>query len=101
VQPTFTRDLASAVIEAAEAQAEGLLHLTAAGSCSWLEFTQAIFEIAGMDPEIEAITTPPGGTDRPRNGVLARERADQLGLTPLRGWREALEDYMQRAGYAA
>jgi dTDP-4-dehydrorhamnose reductase len=101
LQPTFTRDLATAVIEAVDAGADGLLHLTAGGACSWLEFTQAIFEIAGIDVEIEPITTPPGGTDRPRNGVLARERADAFGLTPLRDWRAALEDYMQRAGYAA
>ena len=98
LQPTFTRDLATAVIEAVERGAEGLLHLTAGGACSWLEFTQALYEIAGLDVQIEAIETPPGGTDRPRNGVLARTRADELGLTPLRDWRAALEDYMQRAG---
>jgi dTDP-4-dehydrorhamnose reductase len=101
LQPTFTRDLATAVIEAVDADATGVLHLTAGGACSWLEFTQAIFEIAGLDVEIEAIATPTGGTDRPRNGVLARARADELGLTPLRDWRDALDAYMQRAGYAS
>jgi dTDP-4-dehydrorhamnose reductase len=101
LQPTFTRDLATAVIEAVQADAVGLLHLTAGGACSWLEFTEAIFEIAGIDVEIEPIETPAGGTDRPKNGVLARTRADELGLTPLRGWREALGDYMQRSGDAA
>jgi dTDP-4-dehydrorhamnose reductase len=101
LQPTFTRDLAAAVIEAVERGADGVLHLTASGDCSWLEFTQAIYEIAGLDVPIEAVTTSAGGTDRPLNGVLARPRADELGLTPLRHWREALEDYMQRAGYAA
>jgi dTDP-4-dehydrorhamnose reductase len=101
LQPTFTADLATAVIEAVDSGAEGLLHLTAGGACSWLEFTQAIYAIAGLDVEIEAVETSPGGTDRPKNGVLARTRADELGLTPLREWRPALEDYMQRAGYAA
>ena len=100
LQPTFTRDLATAVIEAVESEATGLLHLTASGACSWLEFTEAIYEIAGIEAEIEPVTTSPGGTDRPRNGVLARDRADALGLTPLRDWRAALEDYMQAAGYA-
>jgi dTDP-4-dehydrorhamnose reductase len=100
LQPTFTRDLATAVIEAVDAGASGLLHLTASGACSWLEFTQAIYEIAGMDVPIEAVTSS-GPVDRPANGVLARPRADELGLTPLRGWREALEEYMQLAGYAA
>jgi dTDP-4-dehydrorhamnose reductase len=101
LQPTFTRDLAAAVIGAVEADADGVLHLTASGECSWLEFTEAIFEIAGLDVEIEAITTPTGGTDRPRNGVLARPRADSLGLKPLRDWREALGEYMRDAAYAA
>lgn len=100
LQPTFTRDLAAALIEAVERGAGGLLHLTASGACSWLEFTEAIYAIAGVDVEIEAVTTS-GPVDRPLNGVLARPRADSLGLTPLRHWREALEDYMQAAGYAA
>ena len=43
---------------------------------------------------------PPGGVDRPLNGVLARSRADALGLAPLRPWREALVDYMGQAGLA-
>jgi dTDP-4-dehydrorhamnose reductase len=100
LQPTFTRDLAAAVIEAVDAGADGVLHLTASGACSWLEFTQALVEIAGLNVQIEPVTTSPGGTDRPPNGVLARTRAEQLGLAPLRDWRVALEDYAQRAGYA-
>jgi dTDP-4-dehydrorhamnose reductase len=100
LQPTFTRDLATSLIEAVDSGAAGLLHLTASGACSWLEFTEAIYEIAGVDVPIEGVKTS-GGVDRPLNGVLARPRADSLGLTPLRPWREALEDYMQRAGYAA
>jgi dTDP-4-dehydrorhamnose reductase len=100
LQPTFTRDLAAAVIEAVDAGISGVLHLTAAGACSWLEFTRAIFEIADMHVEIEAVSTAPDGTDRPRNGVLARPRADALGLAPLRDWRAALEEYMHLAGDA-
>lgn len=100
LQPTFARDLAASSIEAVEQQARGILHLTAAGACSWLEFTEAIYAIAGINVPIEAVTTS-GLVDRPLNGVLARPRADELGLTPLRGWREALADYMEQAGYAA
>ena len=103
LSPTFTADLAAALLEAVEADAAGVLHLTAGGACSWFEFTQAIVELAGLDVPIESVrtTVPPGGVDRPLNGVLARPAADALGLTPLRHWREALEDYMQRAGLAA
>lgn len=100
LQPTFTVDLAAALIEALEARAGGVLHLTAGGACSWHEYTEAIMELAGIDVPVEATetTVPEGGAARPLNGVLARPRADALGLAPLRGWREALEDYMTRAG---
>ncbi len=102
LQPTFTADLARAILEAVDAGAGGVLHLTATGACSWHEFTIAIVREAGIDVPVEATSTeiPAGGVDRPLNGVLARPRADSLGLAPLRPWREALSDYMRRAGLA-
>jgi dTDP-4-dehydrorhamnose reductase len=103
LQPTFTADLADALIEAVEKEAEGVVHLTAAGACSWYEFTEAIMRLAGIEIPIEAVgtTIPPGGADRPLNGVLARPRADELGLTRLRAWEEALADYMAEADLTA
>jgi dTDP-4-dehydrorhamnose reductase len=103
LQPTFTVDLAAAIVDALERDATGVVHLTAADACSWHEFTVAIMELAGLDVPVEAVSTtvPPGGVDRPLNGVLARPGADALGLPTLRPWREGLEDYMTRAGLAA
>jgi len=103
LQPTFTADLAAALVEAVDRDATGVVHLATAGECSWYEFTQAIMDIAGIDVAIEPTetTVPAGGPDRPLNGVLARPRADSLGLTPLRPWRDALADYMTNAGVAA
>ncbi len=103
LQPTYTADLAAAILAAIEAEAEGIVHLTAAGECSWFEFTVAIMELAGLDVPVEAVSTtiPPGGADRPLNGVLARPHADQLGIPRLRPWRDALRDYMQTAQIAA
>jgi dTDP-4-dehydrorhamnose reductase len=102
LQPTFTADLAEAIVDAVERDVDGVLHLTASDACSWHEFTVAIMELADVDVPVEAVSTviPPGGVDRPLNGVLARPRADALGLPALRPWREGLEDYMSRAGLA-
>jgi dTDP-4-dehydrorhamnose reductase len=99
LQPTYTADLAQALIDAVKSDAGGLVHLTASGACSWFEFTEAIMEIAGIEVPIEPVNTTigPGQPDRPLNGVLARPRADALGLPELRHWREALADYMSRA----
>jgi dTDP-4-dehydrorhamnose reductase len=103
LQPTFTADLAAAIVDAVERDVDGVLHLTASDACSWHEFTVAIMELAGLDVPVEAVSTviAPGGIDRPLNGVLARPRADALGLPALRPWRVGLEDYMSRAGLAA
>jgi dTDP-4-dehydrorhamnose reductase len=103
LSPTFTADLAAAILEAVAQNASGTLHLTASGECSWLEFTEAIMARAGIDVPIEGVETTrsPGAADRPLNGVLARPAADVAGLQPLRHWREALADYMNRAGLSA
>jgi len=103
LQPTFTADLAASILDALEHDATGVVHLTADGECTWHEFTVAIMGLAGLDVPVEpvATTTAPGGVDRPLNGVLARPRADALGLLGLRPWREQLADYMTGAGTAA
>jgi dTDP-4-dehydrorhamnose reductase len=101
--PTFTADLAEAILQAIRAEAEGVIHLTASGSCSWYEFTRAIMAEAGVEVPIEPTATVVGadGIDRPLNGVLARPLADALGLSALRPWEEALSDYLQSAGLTA
>ena len=98
LQPTFTFDLAKAIIDAVERDATGLVHLTAEDDCSWFEFTEEFLRLRGVEATLEAVqtTTPPGSPARPLNGVLARPRADEIGLPRLRGWREQLADYVRR-----
>jgi dTDP-4-dehydrorhamnose reductase len=100
LQPTFTADLALAILDAVHDGVGGVLHLTASGECSWHEFTAAIIARAGIDVQVLPTRTDirAAGIDRPLNGVLARPRADSLGLSPLRSWQQALADYMDQAG---
>lgn len=97
--PTFTADLAAAIVAAVDAGVSGLLHLTNSGDTSWHGFTEEIMRLAGIDVPVAAGTTTraPGAADRPLNGVLA----SVSGLAPLRPWDEALADYLQRAGLLA
>lgn len=103
LQPTFTADLAAAIVTAVECDAHGVVHLTSSGECSWYEFTAAIMKRAGLDVPIEPVSTEtgPGAIDRPLNGVLSRPRADALELPVLRPWHDALDDYMERAQLTA
>jgi dTDP-4-dehydrorhamnose reductase len=101
--PTFTADLADGLIDAVERGTLGTLHLTNSGSTSWHGFTQAIMQMAGVDVPVERATTAraPGAADRPLNGVLTSSAAARAGLAPLRPWRDALADYLERAGLLA
>lgn len=102
LQPTFTRDLASAVLDAIEKRATGVLHLVADGECSWYGFTEEIVRNAGLQVPVNPTqTSRNGGVWRPANGVLASDRAKKFGLANLRGWDEALLDYMGQAGLAS
>jgi dTDP-4-dehydrorhamnose reductase len=94
--PTFTADLAEALIRAVRDGTTGVIHATNAGECSWHEFTLEIMRLAGVDVPVEAVetTVPPGAVDRPLNGVLASS-------LELRDWQSAVADYMERAGLRA
>ncbi len=63
---------------------------------------QAIMELAGIEVPVEPATTvlPPGGADRPLNGVLA-PRPPSAPAWPASALADALTDYMERAGLLA
>lgn len=97
--PTFTADLAAAIVTAIDARVAGTLHITNSGATSWHGFTKAIMELAGIDVPVEAGTTTiaRGAADRPLNGVLRSSASERAGLAPLRPWQTALADYLERA----
>jgi dTDP-4-dehydrorhamnose reductase len=101
--PTFTADLAAGILAAVDAGVTGTLHLTNSGATSWHGFTEAILELAGVDAPAAPVRTviPAGGADRPRNGVLRSSVLARVGLEPLRPWRVALADYLERAALPA
>lgn len=97
--PTWTGDLAVALLELAErvtradAPARGALHATASGHTTWYEFAGAVFSELGLDPaRVRPCKTDefPRPAARPAYSVLSDEEWRAAGLTPLRGWREAL-----------
>jgi dTDP-4-dehydrorhamnose reductase len=97
VSPTYARDLAEGIVGIIETKLYGLYHLTNSGSCSWYEFSREIFSLSGTKVEVVPIPSSeyPLPAPRPLNGVLST-----LGSPPLRHWREALADYLEKAGAA-
>ena len=100
LSPTYTHDLAETTRALMERDARGLFHLTNEGECSWFEFAHATFDIAGIAVNMEPTQTVPGErrARRPPYSALTSERLSEVGIPPLRPWREALEHYLNAKG---
>ncbi|KGN39349.1 dTDP-4-dehydrorhamnose reductase [Knoellia subterranea] len=93
-QPTWTADLAAAIVRLVEADAPGCIwHGTSGGETTWFGFARAIFEELGLDPERVTPTTTdafPRPAPRPAYSVLGHDRWTATGLDPIPDWRDAL-----------
>lgn len=95
-QPTWTADLAKQIVALVDSNAPaGVYHGTNSGEASWFDFTKAIFEEVGLDPErvqptdSSAFVRP---APRPAYSVLGHDAWVKAGLPPMRHWREALAE---------
>ncbi|MDQ0492742.1 dTDP-4-dehydrorhamnose reductase [Paenibacillus brasilensis] len=101
--PTYTVDLASFLAELVQTDMYGVYHASNGGSCTWYEFTQAIFQDAVelLGAKITATLEPcsteqfPRPAARPRNSVMEHIAIRTNGLNDLRDWREGLQDFLQ------
>ncbi len=93
-QPTWTADLADAIVRLVEAGAPaGVWHASGGGETTWFGFARAVFEELGLDPErVRPVSTAafPRPAPRPAYSVLSPARWREVGLEPLPHWREAL-----------
>lgn len=93
-QPTWSMDLAKRIIELVDTNAPaGVYHCTNSGQTSWFEFAQAVLSEAGLDPN--RITKTDSShferpAPRPSYSVLDDSKWAEIGLPPLRHWRDAL-----------
>ena len=93
--PTYTADLAAATATLIARGAEGLLHLTSGGDCTWYELAARAFELSGVKADLSPITSAEFGAaaKRPPYSVLDCSRAAALGAT-MRPWPGALAAYL-------
>ncbi|MFI6509498.1 dTDP-4-dehydrorhamnose reductase [Streptosporangium sp. NPDC050855] len=93
-QPTWAADLADRLVTIGGlGSATGRFHATNSGDTTWFEFAREIFRLAGADPDrVRPTTSAAFGSpvDRPAFSVLDDTRSPEMGLEPLRPWRDAL-----------
>jgi dTDP-4-dehydrorhamnose reductase len=97
MSPTYSRDAAQALAALIDAEADGIVHVTNDGACTWYEFAQQALELAADAASIVPVSGNqyPTRARRPQNSALRSER----GLVKLRSWRDALEAYLIEKGY--
>lgn len=100
--PTYVGDLCGALLEIAEGSIrEPVLHAANVGGASRFEQAQAIFEEVGADPNrVRPVGSEqhPRPAPRPMYSVLSEVKSAAAGLTPLRPWRDALAEALDKAG---
>jgi dTDP-4-dehydrorhamnose reductase len=94
--PTFTGHLAGALVDLAgrSPRPSGIVHVVAAGRCSWFEFAREIVSRAGAECSVKPGTTADLGRPAPRPAfsVLGTERGSDAPRLPE--WRVGLAEYM-------
>jgi dTDP-4-dehydrorhamnose reductase len=93
--PTFTADLAPAIVTLGLDRRPGIFHVTNRGATTWWGFVRAVLAQAGADPErVLPISTadldPPRPAPRPANSVLDNMALRLSGLPALPTWEDAL-----------
>jgi len=96
--PTFTRDLASALVELCRASARGIVHVTNSGNCTWYEFAVAIVRASGLPTTIKPVTTAefPRPARRPAYSVLSPDSLHAYNIR-MPDWKDALRRYLEGA----
>jgi dTDP-4-dehydrorhamnose reductase len=91
--PTWVGHLGPALVDLAEARAEGVFHVTAAGSCSWFELAAEAFALSNASCRAIPTTSAefPRPAPRPAWSVLGSTRPDAPALPP---WQEGLAAHL-------
>lgn len=98
--PTYTADLAKLVCDMLVTEKYGIYHATNEGICSWADFTEEIFRLAGYDTKVKRVTTEEYGAKapRPKNSRMSKKSLDDAGFDRLPQWQDALKRYLEELG---
>jgi len=94
--PTSALELARATKFLEPTENYGIINGTCEGYCSWADFTDKIYEMAGLTTKVNHITTDeyPTPAKRPAYSVLENKRLKELGYS-MKEWKDALTEYFE------
>lgn len=96
--PTYTPDLAHATWQLLQKGDGGLFQLSNDGEVAFDEYAREIFRVAGVKCEVKAVSSQEYGAParRPLYSTMSNQKAQKIGVPPLRDWRAALVEWMEQ-----
>src|SRR5271163_4735237 len=93
--PTYTVDLARAVVELCRKRASGIVHVTNSGDCTWFDFAREIVKSAGLATEVRPVTSQQMARPAPRPpySILSPASLQRYGIA-MPSWPDALRRYL-------
>ena len=95
--PTSAAELAKAIAYLLPTDNYGLFHGTCEGDCSWAQFTEEIFRLAGKNTVVEAITSEEYGASvkRPAYSILENYMLKMTTDFMFSDWHDAIAEYLK------
>ena len=103
--PTSASELARAIHELLPTNEYGLYHGTCEGICSWADFTEEIFKLAGRKTTVEHISSEeykrrfPDSASRPAYSALDNYMFRLNTEIRFKDWHDAIRDYIEEMKY--
>jgi dTDP-4-dehydrorhamnose reductase len=93
--PTYSTDLARAIMALCRKGASGVVHVTNAKDCSWFEFARAIVQEAGLSTEVRPTSSRQMArpAPRPAYSVLSAASLSRYEIA-MPAWTDALQRYL-------
>jgi dTDP-4-dehydrorhamnose reductase len=93
--PTYTVDLARAIVALCRKGIRGIVHATNQGDCTWFEFASYLVKLSDLPTRIRPTTTEkfPRPAPRPKYSVLSPASLLRHGI-PMPTWQDAAQRYL-------
>jgi len=93
--PTYSVDLARAMVQLCHNNARWIFHVTNRGDCTWYDLAKELINAVGLSTIVRPTTTDkfPRPARRPKYSVLSSKTLDAYGIT-MPGWRDAVGRYL-------
>lgn len=99
--PTSAEELAKSIKYLIDTDNYGLFHGTCEGSCSWADFTEEIFSLAGKSTTVKRVSSEeykamnPQSADRPKYSVLENYMFKLTSDYAYADWHDAINKYIK------